>query len=415
MFSNHLKSKTIKPINMQKTIIATLAVMASAADLHQVSPDKKVINSYIVNLADDVDREGLKSHIAELRELLPDDFEPVHVYENMADQKLASYSVKLTARGLERLLKHEHVNFVEEDQTMSINDCKSQSNADWGTERVNIRNYNYTLPNVYSYTTGASGATIDAYIIDTGIYCENNDFRNKKTGTCTFGYSSVTNSIGVRDDTDGNGHGTHCAGTVGGEVYGVAKESNLIAVKVLADNGSGTTAGIIDGINWVIGRPAVTGRKSIANLSLGGGFSQSTNNAAKAAFNAGITMVVAAGNDNSNACGYSPASEPTAITVAASDIFNVRASYSNFGSCVDIFGPGSSIKSAWIGSPSATNTISGTSMAAPQVCGTAAKFLSKDKSLSPTALTNKILADASKNEISNVNGSPNLMAYGYCT
>jgi subtilisin family serine protease len=352
---------------------------------------------------------------AEMREELPADFEPFHMYENMADHNKAAYAVKLTARGLEYMLKNDMVDFIEEDQAVSINDCRSQSNADWGTERVNLRNYNYSQPNTYDYTTGSSGANVDAYVIDTGIYCANNDFTGKKTGSCTFGYSSVTNSIGQPDETDGNGHGTHCAGTIGGERYGVAKETNLIAVKVLADNGSGSTSGVIDGINWVAGRATVTGRKSIANLSLGSSFSQATNNAAKAAFQAGVTMVVAAGNDNSDACEYSPASESTAITVAASDIFNTRASYSNYGSCVDIFGPGSSITSAWIGSPSATNTISGTSMAAPQVCGTGAKFLSADRSLTPTSLTAKILADASANEISNVMGSPNLMAYGYCT
>jgi serine protease len=186
-------------------------------------------------------------------------------------------------------------------------------------------------------------------------------------------------------------------------------------VKVLADNGGGSNSGVVAGINWVAGEAKKTTRKSIANLSLGSSYSASTNSATKSAFQAGVTMVVAAGNDNSDACGYSPASEPTAITVAASDIFNVRASYSNYGNCVDLFGPGSSITSAWIGSPTATNTISGTSMASPQVCGTGAKFLSADSNLTPTSLTAKILNDASANEISNVMGSPNLMAYGYCT
>jgi serine protease len=350
-----------------------------------------------------------------MRKNLPGDFEPFHVFENMADHNKASYAVKLTARGLERMLKNEHVKFVEEDQTVSLNDCVSQSNEDWGTARVNHRNYNATQRYTYDYTTGASGANVDAYVIDTGIYCENNDFTSKKTGTCTFGYSSVTNVIGQIDETDGNGHGTHCAGTVAGERWGVAKEANLIAVKVLSDRGSGSTSGVIDGINWVAGRPAVTGRKSIANLSLGGGFSQTQNDAVAAATAAGVTMVVAAGNDDSDACRYSPASEPSAVTVAASDRNNRRAGYSNYGNCVDLFGPGSDITSAWIGSPSATNTISGTSMASPQVCGTGAKFLSADSSLTPATLTAKILADASRNEISNVMGSPNLMAYGYCT
>jgi serine protease len=400
---------------MQKAIIASLAVVATGADLREAHPSKKIVNSYIIRMNDNFDRVALKEHVEMMHKALPGDFEPFHVFENMADHNKASYAVKLTPRGLERMLQNEQVKFVEEDQTVSLNDCQSQSGEDWGTARINVRNYNSSKTYTYDYTTGASGVNVDAYVIDTGIYCENNDFVNKKTGSCTFGYSSVTNAIGIPDETDGNGHGTHCAGTIAGQTWGAAKEANLIAVKVLSDRGSGSTSGVIDGIDWVAGRPAVTGRKSIANLSLGGGFSQIQNDAIASATNSGVTMVVAAGNDNSDACSYSPASEPLAITVAASDINNDRASYSNYGSCVDIFGPGSSITSAWIGSPSATNTISGTSMASPQVCGTGAKFLSADNSLTPATLTAKILADASANEISDVKGSPNLMAYGYCS
>jgi subtilisin family serine protease len=400
---------------MQKAIIATLAVVATGADLREAQPTKKIVNSYIVRLSDDFDRVALKEHVAEMRKALPGDFEPFHVFDNLADHQKASYSVKLTARGLERMLQNEHVKFVEEDQVVSLSDCQSQSGEDWGTARINHRDYNSSKTYTYDYTTGASGVNVDAYVIDTGIYCENVDFVNKKTGSCTFGYSSVTNIIGIPDETDGNGHGTHCAGTIGGTTWGAAKEANLVAVKVLSDKGSGSTSGVIAGIDWVAGRPAVTGRKSIANLSLGGGFSQVQNDAIEAATASGVTMVVAAGNDNSDACNYSPASAPSAVTVAASDINNARASYSNYGNCIDIFGPGSSITSAWIGSPTATNTISGTSMASPQVCGTGAKFLSADASLTPATLTAKLLADASANEISDVKGSPNLMAYGYCT
>lgn len=401
---------------MQKAIIASLAVVATGADLREAHPSKKIVNSYIIRMNDNFDRVALKEHVADMRKSLPGDFEPFHVFENMADQQKAAYAVKLTARGLERVLQHEQVKFVEEDQTVSLSDCQSQSGEDWGTARINTRNYNSSKTYTYDYTTGASGAGVNAYVIDTGIYCENNDFVNKKTGTCTFGYSSVTNAIGQVDETDGNGHGTHCAGTIAGQTWGAAKEANLIAVKVLSDRGSGSTSGVIDGINFVAGQPVATGgKKCIANLSLGGGFSQIQNDAIAAASNSGVTMVVAAGNDNSDACAYSPASEPLAITVAASDINNDRASYSNYGTCVDIFGPGSSITSAWIGSPSATNTISGTSMASPQVCGTGAKFLSADNSLTVTSLTAKILNDASAGEIADVMGSPNLMAYGYCS
>ena len=400
---------------MQKIIIASLAAIASGADLHKVQPDKRIRNSYVVRLHDSFDRHMLAEHVEELRKDLPDDFDPLQIFGNLADKKSPSYSVRLTERGLDILLKNDQVKFVEEDQVFSLNDCISQSNEDWGTARINWHNYNASRRYTYDYTTGHTGVGVDAYILDTGIYCENNDFVNKKTGTCTFGYSSITNTIGQPDETDGNGHGTHCAGTVAGERWGAAKEANLIAVKVLSDSGSGSTSGIIDGIDWMVGRAGTTGRPSIANMSLGGGFSQATNNAVASATAAGITVVVAAGNDNSDACRYSPASEPTAVTVAASDNNNARASYSNYGDCVDIFGPGSSITSAWIGSPSATNTISGTSMAAPQVCGTGAKYLSENNDLSPAQLTQQLISEASTNEISNVRGSPNLMVYGYCT
>lgn len=400
---------------MQKALLASLALTSSAMELREAPPGKKIANSYIVRLVDDIDRDGLLEHIDEMKKNLPGDFEPFHVYDKLAERKRASYAVKLSERGLERMLKNENVKFIEEDQMFSLYDCVSQSNEDWGTARVNHRNYNSSRTYTYDYTTGSTGLGVDAYVIDTGIYCENVDFTSKKAGSCTFGYSSVTNVIGQVDETDGNGHGTHCAGTVGGERWGVAKETDLIAVKVLGDNGSGSNSGVIAGINWVATRASTLNKKSVANMSLGGSFSQATNEAVETAVDEGVSVVVAAGNDNSNACNFSPASEDSAITVAASDIRNARAGYSNFGNCVDIFGPGSSITSAWIGSPTATNTISGTSMASPQVAGTVAKFLSANPLLDTDSVTAKLLTDASKGEISDVRGSPNLMAYGYCT
>lgn len=418
------------------TLLSAALTTVAGADLRTAPNDKKITNAYVVRLEDAVDRQGLESHIAGMRSIFSEtDYLPKHIYGGLADKHRASYSVQLTPRGLERLLKHEQVKYIEEDEIVTISDCRSQTDEDWGTARINHRNYNSSQTYSYDYTTGlntyystewqflicnvwsitvrvlfigASGLGVDAYIIDTGIYCENNDFVEKKSGTCTFGYSVVEEN-GVIDETDGNGHGTHCAGTVGGQRWGAAKEVNLIAVKVLSDAGSGTKSQTIAGVDWVVEQAQATGKKSLANLSLGGSFSEAQNDALAAAYDAGVLMVVAAGNDNYDACRNSPASEPTAVTVAASDINNARASYSNYGSCVDIFGPGSAITSAWIGSPDATNTISGTSMATPQVCGTAAKFLSADSTLTPATLTQKLIDDADKDEISNVRGSPNLM------
>ncbi|CAM9181217.1 unnamed protein product, partial [Ectocarpus fasciculatus] len=275
-----------------------------------------------------------------------------------------------------------------------------QTDADWGTVRTNIRGDFKDGP--YVYTTNESGKGVDAYIIDTGVYCGNNDFTSKTRGTCTCGIDLIDGSC-----VDGNGHGTHCAGTVAGQRWGVAKEANLIAVRVLNDKGSGSLDDIVQGINWAVGATEDSGRPSVANLSLGSSYSTSVNDATNSAVSSGLNMLVAAGNDDSNACNYSPASASSAVTVGASDINDNRASYSNYGKCLDIFGPGSSITSAWIGSPNATNTISGTSMATPQVCGVAAKYLSENPSLSTSQVTSKLLNDATKNVLSGVNGGFN--------
>jgi len=186
----------------------------------------------------------------------------------------------------------------------------------------------------------------------------NNDNGN---GRCGFVASNIDEAI----DADGNGHGTHVAGTICGTTYGVADCEDLCAVKVLSAGGSGSWSGVIAGINHVINNCAGIEKECVINMSLGGGFSQSINDAVAAAADAGIVVVVAAGNSNANACNYSPASEPKAITVGSTTNTDARSSFSNFGDCVDVYDPGSGITSAWIGSTSATRTISGTSMASP--------------------------------------------------
>jgi len=361
----------------------------------------------------------MRQHVTEIADRVGADMETSSMYTGLFPGFLG-YSAKLGPRALEAVLRDNRVMYVEEDQVVSLNACQTQTGADWGLLRVANANYTSTTSASLTnqYLDGSAGVNIDAYIIDTGIYCENNDFVNKKVGSCTFGESFVYDGFGpnkVKDTTDGNGHGTHCAGTVAGITYGVAKEANLIAVKVLSDSGSGSTSGVIDGINWAASNSKTTGRKSVANLSLGGGFSQANNDAVTALVEAGVTTAVAAGNDNADACSYSPASTPIAITVAASDKTNSRASYSNYGTCVDVYGPGSSITSAWIGSPSATNTISGTSMASPHVAGVAAKILSANPDFSPTDVNKKIVDDAQVGQMTNnPAGTPNLMIYANC-
>jgi len=214
--------------------------------------------------------------------------------------------------------------------------------------------------------------------------------------------------------TDGNGHGTHCAGTIGSATYGLAKKAKLVAVKVLSDSGSGSTAGVISGIEWASKRIA---GHSVGSMSLGGGFSATMNSAVASAVSLGLIMVVAAGNDNKNACSYSPASAPTAITVAASDNKDTKATFSNFGDCVHLFAPGVSITSTWIGSTTAINTISGTSMACPHVAGQVAKFLETDPTAKAPVAKAWLVSHAVQGIIKNIPitpATPNLLLFGDC-
>ncbi|MCA1734162.1 MAG: S8 family peptidase, partial [Acidobacteria bacterium] len=249
----------------------------------------------------------------------------------------------------------------------------------------------------------ATGSSVKAYVIDTGIRSSHSDFG----GRVISGYTAISDGRGT---TDCNGHGTHVAGTVGGSKYGVAKSVTLVPVRVLDCNGSGTNSGVIAGIDWVTSNHGA-GQPAVANMSLGGGASSALDTAVKNSIADGVTYVVASGNSNADACNYSPARVPEAITVNSSTSSDARSSFSNWGSCTDIFAPGSSITSAWYTSDTATNTISGTSMASPHVAGVAALYLQGNTSASPSTVWGAIRDSASANKISGVNGSPNLLVY----
>ena len=244
-----------------------------------------------------------------------------------------------------------------------------------------------------------------AYVIDTGINTTHNDFG----GRATSGYDAVDGGAA----TDCNGHGTHVAGSVGGTTYGVAKGVSLVAVRVLDCAGSGTNSGVIAGMDWVTANHV---KPAVANMSLGGGASTAIDDAVNRMHNAGVTVVVAAGNENQNACNVSPSRAANAITVGATTSSDARASYSNFGSCVDVFAPGSSILSAWYTSNTATNTISGTSMASPHVAGVAALYLQGTPSATPATVANAIVTTATSGVVtSSGTGSPNLLVYSLLT
>ena len=267
--------------------------------------------------------------------------------------------------------------------------------ASWGLDRIDQAGL--PLDGVISTTQNGSGVT--AYVIDTGVRPDHADFG----GRVTSGFSSISDGNGSNDC---NGHGTHVAGTVAGGSYGVAPAATVVPVRVLSCSGSGSTSGVIAGIDYAV-RHHQAGTPAVANMSLGGGYSAALNAAVAAGVADGITFVVAAGNSNANACNYSPASEPTAITVGSTASNDWRSSFSNWGSCLDVFAPGSSIRSAWYTSSTATATLSGTSMASPHAAGAAALLLSATPSATPASVAQAMTASATTGVVADPSGSAN--------
>jgi subtilisin family serine protease len=313
---------------------------------------------------------------------------------------LRGFEVRLSEAAARQLAADPSVRYVEQNHTVRALGTQSPTPS-WGLDRIDQRNL--PLNNSYTYPTTASN--VRAYIIDTGIRFTHQDFG----GRAVSGRDTVDND---NDASDCNGHGTHVSGTVGGSSYGVAKGVTLVGVRVLNCGGSGSNAGVIAGIDWVTGDHD-PGELAVANMSLGGSFDQATNDAVTASIADGVSYALAAGNDNgANACNGSPASTPNAITVGATQSNDARASYSNIGTCLDIFAPGSSITSAWYTSNTATNTISGTSMASPHVAGVAALILSANPSFTPQQVRDRMVNDATTGVVTSPgSGSPNRLLY----
>ena len=309
---------------------------------------------------------------------------------------LRGFEIRVGAQAAARVAADPAVAYVEQNHTVSISGTQTNPPS-WGLDRIDQRN----LPLNSSYTYPNTASNVHAYIIDTGIRTTHSDFG----GRATWGTNTADTN-----NTDCNGHGTHVSGTVGGSSYGVAKGVQLVAVKVLNCQGSGTNSGVISGVDWVT-QNAV--KPAVANMSLGGGAASTLDTAVRNSISSGVTYGLAAGNDSgADACNTSPARTAEAITVGSTTNTDARSSFSNIGTCLDIFAPGSSITSAWNSSDTATNTISGTSMATPHVVGAAALVASANPSWTPQQVRDYLVNNATTNVVTNAGtGSPNKLLY----
>lgn len=358
--------------------------------------DKRIANQYIVVLKDDV--SDVESEALRLTRDFGGDRNEGHTY----NRALKGFSVRMPEQQALRLADDPRVAFVEEDGVVGL--VATQTNATWGLDRIDQRD----LPLNTTYVFNATGSGVRAYIIDTGIRATHAQFG----GRVIAGFTAINDGLGTND---GNGHGTHVAGTVGGSTFGVAKNVTLVAVRVLDSSGNGTNSGVIAGVDFVTSNHQA-GQPAVANMSLGGGASSALDTAVNNAINDGVTFAVAAGNETQNACNVSPARTANAITVGSTTTSDARSSFSNFGTCVDIFAPGSSITSAWRTSDTATNTISGTSMATPHVAGVAALFLETNPSASPATVGAAIINSSTPNKVTNAGtGSPNRLLFSLLT
>jgi len=357
--------------------IVLLLAIAFAQEIRVIDPKNTIADHYIVVFEETSTEEQRNEHMKGLAIHMEKDDEIKHVY-SIGD--FQGFAGKLSQKALEFVKKSDLVKIIEHDSLIFASEsCSVQNDAVWGLDRISETEI--ILDGIFHYE-GTAGDGVDAYIIDTGILTTHVDFE----GRAIWGANFIANE----PDTDCNGHGTHVAGTVGGKQFGVAKKTTLFAVKVLGCTGSGSYAGVISGVNWALSNYQKRKNPSVANMSLGGPVSSSLDAAIASAVKNGLTFVVAAGNENDNACDYSPSRGATVISVGATlvdqngnNLVDDRTSFSNWGSCVTIFAPGSMIESDWIYSNTSVRTISGTSMAAPHTAGAAALYLALFNTATP--------------------------------
>jgi subtilisin family serine protease len=388
------------------SVLLTLVTAASAAVYH--AAQEPVEGSYIV-----VFKQGLAAHeIAAHKSFVTSKNVTIDWHYSISTT-FRGYAAKMEKDMVSLLLGKEEVAYVEENgKAYAAQQCNTQNSATWGIVRTSQRNLN--LDGRYLYAPDATGKGVTAYVIDTGILITHTDFAAGTTTRAKWGTNTAD-----RVDEDQNGHGTHCAGTIGGNVYGMAKDVHLIAVKVLNAGGSGTWAGVIAGVDWSWEQGRHDNTPSLASMSLGGGKTPSLNDAVDAAATDPefpLIVIVAAGNNNQNMDNFSPASAPQALSIAASDNADRKASFSNWGKNILCWAPGVSVTAPWIGSNTATNTISGTSMACPHVSGQVAKWLQTHPKASTAEVKAFIRTAATPNKITNggINETPNLLLFGDC-
>nr|AHH83721.1 subtilisin-like serine protease [Ophiocordyceps sinensis] len=445
-------------------VAAAQAAILQAGSAHHESRGAQSIHSetipdsYMIKFKDHVDDSAASDHHTwvqefhngggqqrlELRKRGQDDSVAAEIFTGTKHHykiggSFRGYSGHFHQTTIDKIQKHPDVESVERDTLVHVMrplesesahaqecDGDTEKQAPWGLARISHRDrLNFSTFNKYLYTS-EGGEGVDAYVIDTGTNTEHVDFE----GRAKWGKTIPDGD----EDEDGNSHGTHCSGTIAGKKYGVAKKANIYAVKVLRSNGSGSMSDVVKGIEFAAIRhmeqvkAAKDGKRkgfkgSVANMSLGGGKTTILDQAVNAAVDAGIHFAVAAGNDNADACNYSPAAAVKPLTVGASALDDSRAYFSNYGKCTDIFAPGLSILSTWIGSKHAVNTISGTSMASPHICGLLAYYLSLQPALdsefsispmTPKKLKHDLVSIATKGALSEMpddDDTPNLLAW----
>ncbi|KAG2002971.1 serine protease [Coprinopsis cinerea AmutBmut pab1-1] len=344
---------------------------------------------YIVTLKDGASTERLLDTVSERRTSVQN----VQVWNDA----LNGFAADLSEDEVFTLRQSGDVIDIEEDGIVHALASVTQHNATWGTARLSSRtpllSRDPTALN-FRYTYDSSGgAGVDIYVLGPGVRLTHVEFEGRARSGAVFGGYAPT---------DGQGHGTHCAGTAAGRNVGVAKKANIVSVRVLSDSGSGSVSNVVSGINWIYTAATTSGRPAVVLIALGGGASSAVDNAVTALTNAGIHVVAAAGGSNTGTENTSPARVPSVITVGATAITDARSSFSNYGPGIDIFAPGQSVYSAWHTSDTAYQTLSGTSMAAAHVAGAIAYLIGLEGNVSPAAMEAKLKARANQGVLTGI-------------